>query len=183
MVPRCAAHLLPLAVVAASALLWTVDATAGLPEEAKRYCGTWDHVGGDAEEQARIDTIETVVQKMPRVLRAIARKRLTKRTIIPTGYVIEEAAGDQLTVTTTSGDVWTTPLDGSVTEFIYDGDSFVLSRQMVGDEIHCHAEQSIGASDYIYRLSDGDQTLTITAITASQHLPDTITYHPTYRRR
>lgn len=152
------------------------------PPEALAYAGTWDHVGGDAEEQARIDAIEAVVAQMKPVLRGIARKRLTVRTIIPQRYDIA-LEGDHITVATDSGDAWKTDLQGTVYEYRYDGDDFVLHRTLVGDEIHAHAEQSIGASDYHYRLSADGQTLTITCFTDSKHLPEPVKYTSTYRKR
>ncbi len=156
---------------------------AGEPSaEALAYAGTWDFIGGEAEEQARIDAIEAVVVQMRRVLRGLARKRLTVRTIIAQRYDIAFEGG-LITISTDSGDAWTTDLKGTVYEFNYDGDDFILHRTLVGEEIHAHAEQSIGASDYHYKLSEDGRTLTITVLTDSKHLPEPIKYISTYRKR
>lgn len=156
---------------------------AGEPSaEALAYEGTWDFIGGAAEEQARIDAIEGVVQQMRRVLRGIARKRLTVRTIIAQRYDVA-FEGEHITISTDSGDAWKTDLKGTVYDYNYDGDDFILHRTLVGDEIHAHAEQSIGASDYHYKLSNGGRTLTITVLTDSKHLPEPVKYTSTYRKR
>jgi len=152
------------------------------PPEALAFAGTWDFIGGEAEEQARIDAIEAVVVQMKRGLRGLARKRLTKRTIIPQQYTIT-VEGEHITVATDSGDAWLTDLKGTVYEYRYDGDDFVLHRTLVGDEIHAHAEQSLGASDYRYELSGDGKTLTISVDTDSKHLPEPVKYVSTYRRR
>lgn len=158
-------------------------AHAGEPSpQAQAYEGTWDFIGGEAEEQARIEAIEVVVQQMNRVLRGIARKRLTVRTIIAQRYDID-LDGEKITISTDTGDSWTTDLKGTVFEFNYDGDDFILHRTLVGDEIHAHAEQSIGASDYHYKLSADGQVLTITVFTDSKHLPEPVKYTSTYRKR
>jgi hypothetical protein len=152
------------------------------PPEALAFAGVWDFIGGEAEEQARIDAIEGVVAQMKRVLRGIARKRLTARTIIPQSYDIA-LDGEFITVATDGGDAWKTDLVGSVYDYHYDGDDFVLHRTLVGDEIHAHAEQSLGASDYHYKLSADGRTLTITVFTDSKHLPEPVKYTSTYRKR
>ena len=173
-------------VLAAGLLALWVSGIALADEEApyagaERYTGLYMNVGGEAEQEARLDAIEHVVQQMSRVLRSTARRRIKAGTHVTRTYEIA-VDGDQVTITLDDGRCWTTPLDGTPVEFTHDGDVMFLSRRWTEGTIFAQGEQQAGTGTYHFRLSEDGQTLNVAFTLDSRHMPEPVKFDTTYRR-
>jgi hypothetical protein len=166
------------------ALTATINATAedeSPYEEAARYSGTFLFVGGEAERQAQMDSIETVVQQMNRVLRGTARRRMKAGTHITEVFIIDVQV-DSITITIDDGRAWTTDLQGTPFESTHDGDQMFMSRRWVEGTIKAKGVQKAGTGTYHFRLSEDGQTLSVAYGLDSKHMPEAVEFDTTYRR-
>lgn len=150
-------------------------------EEAARYSGTFLFIGGEAERQAQLDSIEDVVQQMSRVLRGTARRRMEAGTHITEVFIIDVQM-DSITITIDDGRAWTTDLHGTRFEYTHDGDQMFMSRRWVEGTIKAKGEQKAGTGTYHFRLSEDGQTLYVAYGLDSKHMPAPVAFETTYRR-
>ncbi len=157
-------------------------ADEAFPEAARVFLGTWEHVGGDAEEQARLDAIDAVAEEMPAFARAIVRNKLRSGPVIRPAFVLA-ADGAQLSIGEPGGELATAPLDGTTTEVVLGGETLQVTRQLVDGALRSHAVLPQGWSISTYRLSQDGQTLTLVRETGSDRLPRSLVFEATYRRQ
>ena len=150
--------------------------------EAQPFVGVYDHAGGEADEQARVEAIEAVVMQLPAVFRGVARERLLAGSGVPQRYEIE-LDGEQITIGVDSGEAWPSTLDGTPVELHFEGRAFTLRRTLVDGVIHAHAQQKTGSGTFLFTLSPDGRTLTVTSSMDSPLLPDSVEFVSTYRRR
>jgi hypothetical protein len=145
--------------------------------------GTWEYVGDDLERQARLESIERTVQQMSRLMRAIARSRITASTEIPE-WVKIEVDGDDVTLSDCDGVGRTTRWDGTPLGVKGNEDpTATLTRTWDGTTLTSQFQEPKGSGTDVFRPSTDGQTMTLTVTVASQHLPSDIVYDLTYRRR
>jgi len=147
----------------------------------ERFAGHFVWVGGDAEQEARLDAIEVVVAKMTRVLRGAARRRLRNGTHISAIYDIE-VNDDIVTIGIDDGRAWTTDLEGTPAKYEHEGEAMTMSRWWVDGSIHAVGEQKVGSGTYDFRLSDDGQTLNVRFSMNSGLMPEPVVFDTTYRR-
>ncbi len=148
---------------------------------AERYTGTFLFAGGEPERQAQLDSIESVVKQMNRVLRGTARRRMKAGTHITEVFIID-VQPDSITITIDDGRAWTTDLHGTRFEYTHDGDQMFMSRRWVDGTIKATGEQKAGTGTYHFRLSEDGQTLHVAYGLDSKHMPAPVSFDTTYRR-
>ena len=147
----------------------------------ERFTGHYVWVGGDVEQQARLDAIEVVVAKMTRVLRGTARRRLRNGTHISSTFDIEVVEGI-VTIGIDDGRAWTTDLEGTPSDYEHEGEAMRMSRWWVDGRIHAVGEQRVGSGTYDFRLSEDGQTLSVSFSMNSGLMPEPVVFDTTYRR-
>jgi hypothetical protein len=148
----------------------------------ERFSGLYHWVGGDAEQAARLEAIEVVVQQMSRVIRRTARKRLRAATHISELFDIEYH-GDEITISIDDGRSWTTPLDGTPILFEHLGEPMTMSRRWRNGTIYAVGQQKVGAGTYVFRLSEDGQILRVAFSMDSDRMPAPVRFDTTYRRQ
>jgi len=166
-------------------LLTAIAATASAEDErypgSDRFTGYFLWVGGDEEQQARLDAIDAVVAKMPRVLRGTARRRLRNGTHVPSFFDIQVNEGI-VTIAIDDGRAWTTDLEGTPAHYEHDGDAMTMSRWWVDGTIHAVGHQRVGSGTYDFRLSEDGHTLLVRFTMNSNFMPEPVVFDTTYRR-
>ncbi len=144
--------------------------------------GTWIYAGDDAERRARLDAIEDTVQRMPRIMRAIARGRITASTEIPARITIR-VDGGEVTIAEGDGGGRSTPWDGTPVAVQGNEDpAATLARTWDGGALTSRFQEPKGSGTDVFRPAADGRTMTLTVTVASQHLPSDIVYDLTYRR-
>jgi len=171
----------PILIVALAAVLGVRADDESPYAGAERFTGTYLYVGTAAEQQARLDAIENVVQQMNRVLHRTARRRISEGTHVTSSYVIA-VDGDQVSMTIDDGRCWVTPMDGTPIEYTHDGDVMFMSRRWIAGTIFAQGDQKAGTGTYHFRLSEDGQTLHVAFTLDSKHMPEAVAFDTTYRR-
>ncbi len=178
-------HHTPLVLLCALAVLATAGPARadGAPaDELSAFAGTWTHVGGDAEHQARLDAIDDVAASMPPMARSKVRSKLTEGPGIQPSFTIE-VAGDELTIGAPGGESLTTPVDGTKTKVVKDGKTAHVTREIVDGALRSRAELSGGWTSTLYRLSEDGWTMTVVRESGSDRLPRPLEFEATYRKQ
>ncbi len=148
----------------------------------ERFDGLYVWVGGDAEQQSRLDAIETVVAEMSRVIRGTARRRLRAATHISEIFDIA-VQGDEITISIDDGRSWTTPLDGTPILFEHQGEPMTMARRWLNGTIYAVGRQKVGAGTYVFRLSEDGEVLHVAFSMDSDRMPMPVRFDTTYRRQ
>lgn len=177
---------MPRAALLIPLLAGLVAATTASAEDERypgleRFRGHYVWVGGEIEQEARLDAIEVVVAKMNRVLRGAARRRLRNGTHVSSTYDIE-VDGGIVTIGIDDGRAWTTDLEGTPARYEHEGEAMTMSRWWVEGTIHAVGEQKVGSGTYDFRLSEDGQTLNVRFSINSGLMPEPVVFDTTYQR-
>ncbi len=140
-------------------LLLPVPALAATPADLE---GTWAFDEASGGRQARAGAIEERVQEFPRLLRAVARKRLTAAVPIRERYTM---ATDGTTITISSDenpDGWTTDLVGTPVQVTTSkGEAVTLSRRFEAGELRSRADSERGWTSFVFAVEGARMELRI----------------------
>ena len=133
-------------------LLAPAPASAAEPTDLN---GTWRF--DEASRQARTDAIEARAADFPRLLRGVARKRLTAAVQIRERYVMA-TDGSTITISSDHNPVgWATDLVGTpVPVTTSKGEAVTLSRRFAQGALHSRAESERGFTTFVFAVA-GDR--------------------------
>ncbi len=144
------------------------------------FSGRYQHVGGEAEEQAVGQAVERTLSELSWLKRRLARERMKRGARIPEFI---EIAVDHDVVTIREDDlVYTTQSGGVTTLHAPKAGRVEVHHDLGPTELSQTRSTAQGVRCATYRLEDDGQRLVASVVTTSPHLPAALVYHLTYER-
>lgn len=165
-------------IVMAFALL--VPRSAGADERA-RFAGTFKFAGDAAEEAARRDALDKTVARLFFAIRGIARSRLANGTKIDPWATFAFRDG-QVRSRVPSGAEAVSPEQGTVVDYVSDGERSRLSQKLVGGKLTQVFAADEGQRTNEWTLSADGATLVLKVTISSAKLSVPCVYTLTYKR-
>lgn len=148
----------------------------------RRFAGTYQFVGGDAQRQALTEAIEATVQQLNALIRGIARRRITEANLIREQITIA-VDGDKITTTFGPGRTVTGVLGGPNVPWTgEDGKPVSLVFSMVKGRLVQAYTSSDGGRRSVFTLDEVGDRMTLSVTISSDRLPNPLKYALTYRR-
>lgn len=170
------ARLLPLLLL--TALLVPSPARAAAPTE---LGGTWVFDEASGGREARAAAIEQRVQEFPKLLRGIARKRLTAAVTIRERYLMQT---DGVTITIRSdanAEGWTSDLAGTpVAVTTARGEEVQLTRRFEQGELRTRVDSERGWTSHVFVVDGARMELRVEV--HNEQLDEPLAYTLLYRR-
>jgi hypothetical protein len=148
-----------------------------------RFVGSWQHVGGAAEQEAALDSVREVTDQMNSFIRGMAESRLSEAVQIDAGLTVSEQEGIVTLARSEQPKPFTAPADGTGFDMqTADGDDARGSLRIDGHTLVTRVETGDGGSERTHRI-DAQGKLVISTRTFSPRLPADVVYQATYERR
>jgi hypothetical protein len=149
----------------------------------RRYAGEYLFAGGSSERALVPAAVERSVDGMFFIARGIAYDRLLKSCEVCSRYTLE-FSGDDTAVTGSCRTPDVSPSDGrEVDHRTRQGETSKLSQRFVGDTLVQDFRGDGGARRVVWTLLPDGDTLRVQVIITSKHLPRSVDYTLTYRRK
>lgn len=149
-------------------------------ERAERWTGTYRHVGGETDAQARSHAIERATDDMMFIARSIARGRLQDETE-PYDTIRIRVTPTEVTIHT---DVrWTTPIDGSPRRLEdAGGDAYSVATHFEKEHLVQTIRDDMLHNVNTFRLSSDGERMRMRVRIAHARIPDHVDYALQYRK-
>jgi hypothetical protein len=162
-------------------LLLLLAPTPALAAEPTDLAGSWVYDEASGGREARAAAIEERVAHFPRLLRGIARKRLTAAVTIRTSYGMTLSDGSILITSDANADGWSSDLVGTpVALKTVKGEDVTLARRWEDGALRSRVDSERGWTTFVFRV-DGER-MTIDIQVFNDQLDAPLTYQLGYRR-
>jgi len=155
--------------------------TPAQASDATRFTGTWEHVGGDSEQEGLLAAIEHCVAELNFLVRPLARHRLVQSSGIPSRVVIA-AEDTRVSVQQGSGPVLSSPLGSVIPATSVEGDRIELSHRIQDDALVQRVANPDGARQTVYRLDAKGSRMSAEVTTSSRFFSRALVYTLTFER-
>jgi len=146
-----------------------------------RFAGTWQHIGGESEQNGLLKAIEGSIADLNFLLRPLARNRLVKTSRIPSQVVIETEER-QVSVRQGRDPMLTSPLGAVIPVTSVEGDRIELSFRMRDGALVQRVANPDGARQTVYRLDPKGNRLFAEITTSSRYFSKALVYQLTFER-
>lgn len=160
------------------AFLLPTVAVAGTPAD---LVGAWIFDESSGSREVRAAAIEARVSEFPRLLRGIARKRLTAAVPIRSRYIIQTDGTSITIVSDKNSEGWTSDLSGSpVAVTTGKGEAVTLRRRFEEGELRTRVDSERGWTSHVF-VVDGAR-LELWVEIHNEQLSQPLAYTLVYRR-